>query len=76
MAFVEEDKSWIEKQIGRRFPLAILLLVVTCYAFYAGLAALGEGLLVIDGIVITAYFKDIGTEKQTIKMIADESSKE
>lgn len=73
MAFYEEEKSWLEGKIGRRFPLAIALLVATCYAAAVGYTTLAEGLLVIDGIVFRSYYDDVATEKQTIHLIPDET---
>jgi hypothetical protein len=72
MAFYEEEKSWLEQQIGRRFPLAIALLIATCYAAAMGYSTLAEGLLVIDGIVFKGYYDAVTAEKQTIKMVSDE----
>jgi hypothetical protein len=72
MGFYEEEKSWLEQKIGRRFPLAIALLVATCYAAASGHLTLAEGLLVIDGIVVKGYYDAVTAEKQTIKMVAEE----
>ena len=76
MAYYEEEKSWLEQQIGRRFPLAIALLVATCYAAAMGYLTLAEGLLVIDGIVFKGYYDAVTAEKQTIRLVADENTKE
>lgn len=71
MPFVEEEKSVIEQYIGRRLPLATLLILATCYAAYTNHDALMSILGTIDAIVITGYFKDVGTENNTVKMIRE-----
>lgn len=74
MAFYEEEKSWLEAKIGRRFPLAMALLVATCYAAAMSYATLAEGLLVIDGIVFKGYYDAVTAEKQTIRMVEEANS--
>ena len=71
MAFYEEEKSTLEKAIGRRFPLAVLLLVATCAMAYNGQEAIASIMGTILGIIATAYYKDVSAEKQTIKLVND-----
>lgn len=75
MAFYEEERSWLETKIGRRFPLAIALLVATCYAAAMSYMTLAEGLLVIDAVVFRSYYDAVTDEKQTIRLVADENGK-
>ena len=74
MVFVEEGKSNLEEAIGRRFPLAVLLLIVLSVAAYLHYEAMVTGLLVIVGIVFRAYYDAVSEEKQTIRMIANETT--
>ena len=74
MAFYEEEKSRLEKAIGRRFPLAVLLLVATCAMAYQGQEAIASILGTILGIIAAAYYNDVSSEKQTIHMIPDETT--
>jgi hypothetical protein len=73
MAFYEEPRSTIEKIIGRRFPLAVILIVATCVMAYVGQKEIAMALVTIVATVVGGYFRDIDREKQTIKLVEDET---
>jgi hypothetical protein len=73
MAFYEEKMSKLEALVGRRFPLAIILIAATCLMGFYGFESIANAFVVVVGIVITGYYKDIGQEKKTIKLVADET---
>lgn len=72
MAFYEEERSVLEKKIGRRFPLAILILMAIVALTYSGYSDVARELVIAFGIIMSAYYKDVGQEKNTIKMINGE----
>ena len=74
MAFYEERMSKLEALVGRRFPLAIVLIAATCLMAYFGFESVANAFVVVVGIVVTGYYKDIGLEKQTIKLVEDETA--
>jgi hypothetical protein len=74
MVFYEEPRSRIEKIIGRRFPLAVGLLVASCSMAYVQEKEIALTLTTILATVITGYFRDIDQEKQTIKIVEDETA--
>jgi uncharacterized membrane protein YkvI len=71
MAFIEEAQSKLDALIGRRFPLAVIMIMATVTAAYMGDKELVAGLIPIDGIVLNAYYRDVSAEKQTIKMVGE-----
>lgn len=75
MAFYEEKMSWIERKIGRRFPLAVILIVAACTMAYLGQSEVATALVTVVATVITGYFRDIDQEKQTIKLVEDETAR-
>ena len=72
MAYYEEPRSRLEMLIGRRFPLAISILIGAFGSAYYGLESLSTGLVVVLGIIGAAYYQDVAKEKATIRMMADE----
>ena len=73
MAYFEESKSWLEKQIGRRFPLAVMIIIAIMLSSYYRFAEATTGLLIVLALIGPAYYKDVGTEKATIRLVPDET---
>lgn len=73
MAFYEEPRSRIEKAIGRRFPLAVIVVMAACSMAYTGHQDIAVAFTTIVATVIGGYFKDIDKEKQTIKLVEDKT---
>ena len=59
--------------IGKRFPLAVLILTAIMISSYFNFDLATTGLLIVLCQIGPAYFKDIGQEKQMIKLIPDET---
>jgi uncharacterized membrane protein YqjE len=73
VAYFEESKSWLEKQIGRRFPLAVMIIIAIMLSSYYRFAEATTGLLIVLALIGPAYYKDVGTEKATIQLVPDET---
>lgn len=73
MAFIEEEQSKLSKLVGKRFPLAVLIIIAIMISSYFQFEQATTGLLIVMALIGPAYFKDIGQEKQTIRMTPDET---
>lgn len=63
VAFEEEETSVLAKYIGKRFPLAVLLLMLTAYSIYIESEAVFAALMTLDAVLINAYFIDSAQKK-------------
>jgi hypothetical protein len=73
MAFYEEPASKLEKIIGRRFPLAVITLAAIVLLVYLDFDIVASSLGGAYVIILHGYYDDIAQEKQTIKMITDDT---
>jgi hypothetical protein len=75
MAFYEEPRSKIEEYIGRRFPLAVIIIALISYMAMTGHDTVATAMGGAFMIIISSYFSDVSKEKETIKL-AEEANKE
>jgi hypothetical protein len=72
VAFYEEPRSWMEQKIGRRFPLAVIILAAIVLTAYLNMSTIAISLTTAFGIIVVGYYRDINGEKDTIKLVGDE----
>jgi len=63
----------LESKIGRRFPLAVIIVTAIMISAYYHFEEASTGLLIVLALIGPAYYKDIGTEKATIQLVPDET---
>lgn len=76
MAYTEEPQSELEKIIGRRFPLAVIILVALCWAAYMKMDQLTTILGVVIAAIGVTYYQSVGIEKQNAQVLKQEAATE
>jgi hypothetical protein len=75
MGFVEEPMSYIEQYIGRRLPLAMMVIILVSWLAYIGQDVAASFVGGAFMIIMHGYYDDVSSEKQTIRMV-EEANKE